>query len=78
LFNRESAGRNGEEIGSNAAGGLTDNFLEALPPGSYANEILAAWRKKAKQLDDCMHSKSYEHLKGYEYGKSKSNQSSIN
>lgn len=53
-------------------------FSGGAPPGSYANEILAAWRKKAKQLDDCMHSKSYEHLKGYEYGKSKSNQSSIN
>jgi hypothetical protein len=47
-------------------------FSGGAPPGSNTNEILAAWRKKAKELDDCMQSKGYEHLEGYEYGKPKS------
>jgi hypothetical protein len=47
-------------------------FSGGSPPGSNTNEILAAWRQRAKQLGDCMQSKGYEHLEGYEYGKSKS------
>ena len=56
-----------------ACGGWPDGqFFGGAPPGAYTNEILVAWRQKAKALDDCMQSKGYEHIEGYEYGKSKS------
>ncbi len=47
-------------------------FSGGASPGANTNEILTAWRQKAKNLDGCMQSKGYEHLEGYEYGKSKS------
>jgi hypothetical protein len=47
-------------------------FSGGARPGSNTNEILVAWREKAKKLDDCMQSKGYEHFEGYQYGKSKS------
>ncbi|CAM8642534.1 hypothetical protein MCEGEM3_02455 [Oxalobacteraceae bacterium] len=56
-----------------ACGGWPNGqFSGGAPQGAYTNEILAAWRQKAKNLDDCMQSKGYEHLEGYEYGKSNS------
>lgn len=67
-MSREEWQRDWAECG----GGQRTVFWGRSPSGSNTNEILAAWREKAKNLGDCMQSKGYEYLEGYEYGKSKS------
>ncbi len=47
-------------------------FSGNAPPGSTANEILAAWRAESKRLAQCMESKGYQHLEGFEYGQAHS------
>jgi len=53
-----------------ACGGRPNGqFSGNAPPGSATHEILAAWRTESKRLAQCMESKGYYHLEGFEYGK---------
>ncbi len=53
-----------------ACGGRPNGqFSGNAPSGSTANEMLEAWRVESKRLSQCMESKGYQHLEGFEYGK---------
>ena len=56
-----------------ACGGRPNGqFSGDAPSGSSANEMLEAWRIASKKLTQCMESKGYQHLEGFEYGKRRS------
>ena len=69
---------NGEEIGSNAVGGLTDNFLEALPPAQIPMKSWPLGDKRLRSSMTVCNPKATNILKATNtVNRSQSNQASI-
>ena len=56
-----------------ACGGLPDGgYSSDTPSGSPTDVLIKASKQKRKDLANCMESKGYQHLEGFEYGKTRS------